>query len=80
MVVNHLLQANLVYQTNSGGKKEGLGDGGSYYAKNPPKTRHMRHTVLVLIREPILQDKSEMEGRFEGDKGGGREEEERKRG
>lgn len=37
----------------------------------------MRHTVLVLIREPILQDKSKMEGRFgeEGDEGGGREEE-----
>ena len=36
----------------------------------------MRHTVLVLIREPILQDKSGMEGRFggEGDKGGGIEE------
>ena len=33
----------------------------------------MRHTVLVLIREPILQDKSEMEGWFggEGDEGGG---------
>lgn len=35
----------------------------------------MRHTVLVLIREPILQDKSEMEG----DGGGGIEEEERER-
>lgn len=35
----------------------------------------MRHTVLVLIREPILQDKSEMEG----DRGGGIEEEERDR-
>lgn len=36
----------------------------------------MRHAVLVLIREPILQDKSEMEGRFGGDrdKGGGTEE------
>lgn len=31
----------------------------------------MRYTVLVLIREPILQDKSEMDGRF-GGKGGGR--------
>lgn len=33
----------------------------------------MRHTVLVLIREPILQDKSEMEGMFGGerDEGGG---------
>lgn len=33
----------------------------------------MRHTGLVLIREPILQDKSEMEGAFggEGDEGGG---------
>lgn len=42
----------------------------------------MRHTVLVLIREPILQDKSEMEGRFggEGDEGGGIDEEERERG
>lgn len=34
----------------------------------------MRHAVLVLIREPILQDKSEMEGRSggEGDEGGGK--------
>lgn len=42
----------------------------------------MRHTVLELIREPILQDKSEMEGRLrgEGDEGGGIEEEEREGG
>lgn len=42
----------------------------------------MRHTVLVLIREPILQDKSEMEGRLEGegDEGGGIAEEEREGG
>lgn len=42
----------------------------------------MRHTVLVLIREPILQHKSEMEGRFggEGNQGGGMEEEEGKEG
>lgn len=36
----------------------------------------MRHTVLVLIREPILQDKSEMEG----DGGGGMKKEEREGG
>lgn len=36
----------------------------------------MRHTVLVLIREPILQDKSEMEG----DGGGGMKREEREGG
>lgn len=55
---------------------------GGLVCSNPPKTRHMRHTVLVLIREPILQDKSEMEGRFggEGDEGGGTEEEEREGG
>lgn len=37
----------------------------------------MRHTVLVLIREPILQDKSEMEGMFGGerDEGGGKKSE-----
>lgn len=34
------------------------------------KTMHMRLTVLELIRDQILKDKSEMEGRFEGEGGG----------
>lgn len=37
----------------------------------------MRHEGVVVIREPILKDKSEMEGRFEGkDEGGGTEKKE----
>lgn len=34
----------------------------------------MRHEGVVLIREPILKDKSETEGRFEGKDEGGRTE------
>lgn len=76
LVVNHLLEANLVYLTNSGKTEEDCAVGG-FVCKNTLTTRHMRHTVRVLIREPILQDKSEMEGRFEreGGEGGGREDE-----
>lgn len=78
MVLNHLLQASLLYRTDSG-KREKDWEVGGLVCSNPPKTTHKRHTVLVLIREPILQDKSEMEGRFggEGDEGGGIEEEKR---
>lgn len=43
-------------------KRDGWGGRGGLVCKRLAKTRHMRHGLLVLIREPILQDKSGMEG------------------
>lgn len=40
----------------------------------------MRHEGVVLIRQTILKDKSETEGRFEGeDEGGGTQKEEERK-
>lgn len=52
---------------------DGWGDRGGLVCKRLAKTRHMRHGLLVLIREPILQDKSGMEGGGREDEGGGGE-------
>lgn len=67
MLMVHSQPAKKTGASEGGGRsgereRNGWRDRRGLVCKRLAKTRHMRHRLLVLIREPILQDKSEMVG------------------